>query len=221
MEFSIKALSPEKAKTGCVVLGVFQEKELTAPARRVDQATKGKLRAALADLTGKAGSTLLLRLDGVAADRVLLVGLGDRKGFAEGAYRDAVRGAANALKELGAKDAAFFLVDLKIGTRHLAWNVRHAVMGLREAFYRFDQLKSQKKSTVPSLSHVLFPITSNATLEQAKNEAVATADGTDLAKTLGNLPPNICTPTYLAEEAKKIARQFKLGVEVLEQKDLE
>jgi len=221
MEFSIKALSPEKAKTGCVVLGVFQEKELTAPARRVDQATKGKLRAALADLSGKAGSTLLLRLDGVAADRVLLVGLGERKGFAEGAYRDAVRGAANALKELGAKDAAFFLVDLKVGTRHLAWNVRHAVMGLREAFYRFDQLKSQKKSTVPSLSQVLFPITSNATLEQAKDEAIATADGTDLAKTLGNLPPNICTPTYLAEEAKKIARQFRLGVEVLEQKDLE
>ena len=221
MEFSIKALSPEKAKTGCVVLGVFQEKELTAPARRVDQAAKGKLRAALGDFSGKAGSTLLLHLPGVAAERVLLVGLGERKSFAEGAYRDAVRGAANTLKELGAKDAAFFLVDLKVGNRHLAWNVRHAVLGLREAFYRFDQLKSQKKSTVPSLTHVLFPITSNTTLEQAKSEAVATADGTDLAKTLGNLPPNICTPAYLAEEAKKLARQFKLGVEVLEKKDME
>ncbi|HEX7249345.1 MAG TPA: M17 family peptidase N-terminal domain-containing protein, partial [Burkholderiales bacterium] len=61
MEFSIKALSPEKAKAGCVVVGIYQEKELTASARRVDQASKGKLRAALPDLTGKAGSTLLLR----------------------------------------------------------------------------------------------------------------------------------------------------------------
>jgi leucyl aminopeptidase len=95
------------------------------------------------------------------------------------------------------------------------------VLGLREVFYRFDQLKSQKKSTVPSLSQVLFPITPNATLEQAKVEAVATADGADLAKTLGNLPPNICTPAYLAEEAKKLARQYKLGVEVLEKKDME
>jgi leucyl aminopeptidase len=74
---------------------------------------------------------------------------------------------------------------------------------------------------VPSLSQVLFPITPNATLEQAKVEAVATADGADLAKTLGNLPPNICTPAYLAEEAKKLARQYKLGVEVLEKKDME
>jgi leucyl aminopeptidase len=225
MEFSIKALSPEKAKMGVVVVGVFQGtadgKELSAPARRIDQAVKGKLRAALADLSGKAGSTLLLRLPGVAAERVLLVGLGERKSFAEGPYRDAVRGAANALKELGAKDAAFFLVDLKVGTRHLTWNLRHAVLGLREVFYRFDQLKSQKKSTVPSLSQVLFPITPNATLEQAKVEAVATADGADLAKTLGNLPPNICTPAYLAEEAKKLARQYKLGVEVLEKKDME
>ena len=134
MEFSIKAHSPETIKTGCVVLGVFQEKDLSAPARRVDQASKGKLRAALADLSGKAGSTLLLRLPGVAAERVLLAGLGERKSFAEGAYRDAVRGAAHALKELGAKDAAFFLVDLKVGARPLAWNVRHAVGGLRDAF---------------------------------------------------------------------------------------
>jgi leucyl aminopeptidase len=221
MEFSIKALSPEKAKTGCVVVGVFQEKELTAPARRLDQASKGRLRAALGDLSGKAGSTLLLHLPGVAAERVLLIGLGERKSFAEAAYRDAVRGAANALKELGAKDAAFFLVDLKIGTRHLSWNVRHAVSGLREAFYRFDQLKSQKKSTVPSLAHVVLPITETIQLKQALQEAVATADGTDLAKTLGNLPPNICTPTYLAEEAKKLARQYKLRLEVLEQRDME
>ena len=221
MEFSIKALSPEKAKTGCIVVGVFGEKELSAPARRVDQASKGKLRAALGDLSGKAGSTLLLRLPGVAAERVLLVGLGERKSFAETAYRDAVRGAASALKALGAKDAAFFLVDLKVGARHLAWNVRHAVQGVREVFYRFDQLKSKKKLTVPSLAQVLLPLTETIQLRQALDEAVATADGTDLAKTLGNLPPNICTPAYLADEAKKLARQYKLGVEVLEKRDME
>src|SRR4051812_24244749 len=130
MEFSIKTLSPEKAKTGCVVLGVYKDSasavkdsasavkdgagtvkdkdgstafELTAPARRVDQASKGALRKALHDLSGKTGSTLLLRnLPGVAAERVLLVGLGARGEFAESAFRDAVRAAAQALKELGA-----------------------------------------------------------------------------------------------------------------------
>jgi len=117
MEFSIKELSPEKAKTGCVVVGVYQEHELTAPARRLDQAAKGKLRQALRDLSGKTGSTLLARLPGIAAERVLLVGLGERREFAEPAYRDAVRAAANALRDLGAKDAALYLGRLDSGQR--------------------------------------------------------------------------------------------------------
>jgi leucyl aminopeptidase len=222
MEFSIKTLSPESAKTGCVVLGIHTDQELTPAAKRVDQASRGALRKALGDVSGKTGSTLLLRaLPGVAAERVLLVGLGERKESAEGAYRDAVRGAANALKELGAKEAAFFLVDGKVGTRSVSWNVRHAVLGIREAFYRFDQLKTQKKSNEPALASVVLPLSPNAQLQQALSEASATADGAALARTLGNLPSNICTPSYLAEEAKKLARQFKLHIEVLERRDME
>jgi leucyl aminopeptidase len=221
MEFSIKTLSPETAKTGCVVLGVYSEKELTAPARRVDQRSRGALKAALGDLSGKTGSTLLLRgLPNVAAERVLLVGLGAKGEFGEAAYRDAVRAAANALRELGAKDAALFLVDLKANGRPLSWNLRQAVLGVREAFYRFDELK-QKKSPAPSLEHVTLPLPPAAQLTQALAEAEATADGADLARTLGNLPSNICTPAYLAEQARKLAQQFKLQLDVLERKDME
>jgi len=225
MEFSIKTLSPETAKTGCVVLGVYggneSPKELTPPARRVDQRSRGALRAALADLSGKTGSTLLLRgVPQVAAERVLLVGLGAKKEFGEAAYRDAVRAAANALRDLGAKDAALFLADLKVNSRPLGWNLRQAVLGTREALYRFDQLR-QKKSPAPSLERVTLPLPPAAQLTQALAEAQATADGADLARTLGNLPSNICTPTYLAEQAKKLAQQFKLQLEVLERKDME
>jgi leucyl aminopeptidase len=68
---------------------------------------------------------------------------------------------------------------------------------------------------------VVVPLSPKAELQNALHEATATADGVDLARTLGNLPANICTPSYLAEEAKKIAREFKLDVEVLERKDME
>jgi leucyl aminopeptidase len=222
VEFSIKTLSPESAKSGCVVLGVHRDQELTPAAKRVDQAARGALKKALGDLPAKAGSTLLLRgLPGVAAERVLLVALGERKEFSENAYRDSVRGAASALKDLDVKDAALFLVDTKVNSRPVSWNLRHAVLGTREAFYRFDLLKTQKKPEAASLAHVTLPLGSNAQLEQALAEAQATADGADLARTLGNLPSNICTPSYLAEEAKKLARQFKLQLEVLERRDLE
>ena len=222
MEFSIKTLSPETAKAGCIVLGIHANQELTPAARRADQAARGALRKALGDLPAKAGSTLLLRgLAGVAAERILLVSLGERAEFGDSAYRDALRGAGAALKDLGAKDAAVFLVDMKVGTRHVSWNLRHAVHALREAFYRFDQMKSQKKAAAAALQSVVFPLSGKAELQKALAEAVATADGIDLAKTLGNLPPNICTPAYLAEEAKKLARQYKLGIDVLERRDME
>ena len=222
MEFSIKTLSPESAKTGCVVLGIHSGQELTAAAKRVDQASRGAVRKALGDLSDKSGSTLLLRsLPGVAAQRVLLVGLGDRKEFSETAYREAVRGAASALKELGAKDAALFIIDTKVNSRSVSWNVRQTVLGLHDAFYRFDELKTQKKASEPALEHVVLPLSSSPALQQALEEASATAEGAALARRLGNLPGNICTPTYLAEEAKKLARQFKLNVEVLERRDME
>jgi leucyl aminopeptidase len=222
MEFSIKTLSPESVKSGCVVLGVHADRELTPAAKRVDQAARGALKKALGDLPQKAGSTLLLRgLPGVAAERVLLVAMGLRKEFSENAYRESVRGAAAALKELEAKDAAFFLVDTKVSSRSVSWNLRQAVLGIREALYRFDVLKSQKAANGPALAHVTLPLAVSAQLEGALAEAQATADGAELARTLGNLPSNICTPSYLAEEAKKLARAFKLQIEVLERRDLE
>jgi leucyl aminopeptidase len=222
MEFSIKSVSPETVKSACVVLGVNADRELTPAAKRVDQASRGALRKALGDLAARTGATLLLRgLPGVAAQRVLLVSLGERKDAPEAAYREAVRGAAAALRDLDAKDAALFLVDAKIGARPVSWNLRHAVLGIRDAFYRFDQLKTQKKAPPPALAQVTLPLGASSALQQALEEATATADGADLARDLGNLPGNVCTPSYLADEAKKLARQFKLGIEVLERRDME
>jgi leucyl aminopeptidase len=222
VEFSIKTLSPESVKSGCVVIGTHSGNELTPAAKRVDQASRGALKKALGDLSAKPGATLLLReLPGIAAERVLVVAMGERKEFAENTFREAVRGAASALKDVRARDAAFFLVDTKVNARPVSWNVRQAVLGIREALYRFEQLKTQKKSDEHALAEVTLPLAANAQLEQALGEAQATADGAELARTLGNLPSNICTPSYLAEEAKKLAGQFKLQLEVLERRDME
>jgi leucyl aminopeptidase len=232
VEFSTRALAPQGAKTGCLVLGVYQASAAQAPvltraAVAADRAARGRLRAVLAhgDLSAKPGSTLLLHgVAGLAAERILLVGLGEQKDFAETAYRKAVRGAADALRELGARDAVLTLADLKVGRRSTAWNVRHAAMGLRDAFYRFDQLKTQKKAPAPALAAVTLAFQGETVIEQARaalREAAATADGVALARTLGNLPPNICTPSHLADEARKLARQFRLGLEVLERRDME
>jgi leucyl aminopeptidase len=235
VEFSIRALTPAQltggAKTGCLVLAVPGGSNAGSNAggalALADRAAKGALRRVLAqgDLADKAGATLLLqKVPGLAAERVLLVSLGERGEFGVPAFRAAIRGVAMALKGIGAKDAVLCVTDLAVRGRGLPWAVRHAALGLREAFYRFDQLKTQKKPAAPALASITLavagaPVTLQA--QAALKEAVATADGADLARTLGNLPPNVCTPAYLADEARRIARQFKLGIEVLERKDME
>jgi leucyl aminopeptidase len=227
LKFSIRTLAPAKAAAGCLVLAAQDGEKLARVAQQADKAAGGALRRALArgDLAGKAGSTLLLHgVAGIAAERVLLLRLGERGKFDASALREAVRGLATALKALGAKEAVLPVADLAVGGRGLPWTVRMAVLGLREGFYAFDQLKTQKKPPAPALESMTLafagaPVTLQA--QAALTEAVATADGADLARTLGNLPPNLCTPSYLADEARKLAKQFKLGIEVLERKDME
>jgi len=235
VQFSIRAQPPEKLQTACLVLAVFSGKAaagepgatLARAAQAADRASGGALRRALAqgDLAAKAGSTLLLHaVPGLAAKRVLLVSLGERREYGVAAFRDAIRGAAAALKGLGAKDAALYFADFAVAGRGLPWALRNAVLGVREAFYRFDQMKTQKKPPAPALGALVLALATGPVTLQAQaalKEAVATADGADLARTLGNLPPNVCTPSYLADEARKLAKQFKLGVEVLERRDME
>jgi len=226
VEFSIRSGAVESAQTGCLVVGVHQNggaHALTRATQSVDRASRGAIRRALTagDLSGKLSSTLLLRsLDGLKAERVLLVGLGERGKFGEGAYRDALRAAANVLKEIGARHALVALTESKIGRRTAEWNVRHAVLCIRDALYRFDQLKSAKPPAPPALKEVAL-LASGAGAAQALKEAVATAEGVELARTLGNLPSNHCTPAHLAEVATRLAREHKLGVEILERRDME
>ena len=115
MEFSIKALSPEKKKTGCLVLGVWQGTALTRAAQVADKASGGHIAGVLkkGDLSGRTGSSLLLQsVPHLGAERVLLVGLGEQKEFGEGAFRDAIRTAAGALRNLGARDATLAFADV-------------------------------------------------------------------------------------------------------------
>lgn len=232
MEFSIQSLPPERARAGCLVLGIFKgdapaDAVLTPAARRADRAAAGALRAALAqgDLPGRAGATLLLQqVPGLAARRVLLVSLGERAKFGAAAYRDALGAAGRALRDLGSPDAALYLAEVRTPRRPLAWNVRHAILALREAFYQFDELKTRGRAPTPALARVTLALSQGSVPAAARHalaEAAATAEGTALARRLGNLPSNICTPAFLAGEARTLARRHKLRLEVLERKDME
>jgi leucyl aminopeptidase len=228
MDFSIKTIDAKTGvssiKSGCIAVGVFENKKLSDSARELDR--KGAISAAVksGDISGKPGSTLLLRnVDGIAAERVLLVGMGNEDTPTEKNFLAAAQAIAKVFASLGTNDAVIALPADKIKDKDAAWAVRATVIALRDADYRFDAMKSKKEAEQAGVRKVTIAASATDTgaLKTVVAQSVALANGMDLTKDLGNLPGNVCTPTYLADTAKKLAKEFKLGVEVLDRKQLE
>ncbi|MBL8481205.1 MAG: leucyl aminopeptidase [Rhodocyclaceae bacterium] len=227
MEFSIKSGSPEKQRTACVVIGVFEPRKLSVPGEIIDKAADGYLADILrrGDMEGKSGSSLLLHdVRGILADRVLLVGLGKEKDFREKEYREAIAAAVRMLNETGAFEAAIYLTELPVRKRDTRWRVRQAATSALDTLYRFDLLKSKKEEVRRPLRKLTFFVERRGELpgaEEALAQGEAIAAGIALAKDLGNLPGNYCTPAHLAEQALELGRNLPIKVSVLERADMQ
>src|SRR5574340_163856 len=225
VEFSIKQSSPEKQRSGCVVVGIYEGGRLSAAAQRLDKAVAHHLSDLIArgDINGKAGSTLMLpNLANIAAERVLLVGLGKAAELDNKTSVEILRATFGALKGTPAKDAALYLIDDGVG-RDAAWVVRQAVLAAAESVYRGGSLKSKPAKAATLKSIVLATLDKpSPALKTTLDQAAATARGMELAKTLGDLPGNICTPTYLASRAQALGKAHKsIRTTVLEEKDMQ
>ncbi len=225
MEFSIKSGTPETQRTATVVVGVFEPRNLTSAAAAIDKAAKGHLSKVLksGDIDGKVGTSLLLHgVPGVAAERVLLVGLGKESDFGDKAFRNAIAKAIASVNEIGGSDATIMLTELAVSKRNAMWRVRQAVMVAADTVYRFDQLKSKKESPRSALKNVAFVVAAGEVTgaKSALAEGHAIAAGQHLMKDLANLSANYCTPSYLADQAKVLAREHKLGVDILDRSDM-
>jgi leucyl aminopeptidase len=227
VEFSIKSGSPEKQRSACVVVGVFETRKLTLPAELLDRAASGHISEILrrGDMDGKSGTTLLLHnVQGTLCDRILLIGLGKEKEFHEKEFGAAVRTAVKMLNETGALEASMFLTEIPVRKRHIGWRVRQTAMIALEATYRFDRFKSKKDDVRRPLRKLTLGVERRNELAQAEKalaQGIAIGEGAALTKDLGNLPANICSPTYLAEQAQALAKEFKLDCEILERADME
>ncbi len=225
MEFSIKQVSPEKQRSGCVVVGIFEDGKLSAAAQALDKAAKNNLSDIIArgDMSGKASSTLLLqKIPGIAAERILLVGLGKPAELNSKTAMDILRATFSALNATPAKDAALYVIDESIG-KDATFIIKQAVLAAAESSYRADSLKSKpaKPATLKNITFATLDKPSTA-LKSALDQAVAVSHGMKLTKDLGNLPGNICTPTYLAAKALALGKAHKsIKTTVLEEKDMQ
>jgi leucyl aminopeptidase len=221
MQFSIKALPIENTKTDCLVVPVVSGKRADGVA--LDPELDALIQDALksGDLPEKVGADLLIR--GTAAvQRVLLVSLGSAARPAADDFSKACRAAYARLGALGAQDALSVLGQAAVDDREPEWLLQQEVLAAREQAYRFEQMKSRKSPRRPRPSKVAlaYPSARARGLRPRLAQAVALANGMDLTRDLGNLPANVCTPTHLANTARKLGREQKLKVQVLDERQM-
>jgi leucyl aminopeptidase len=227
MEFTAKSGNPEKQRTACLVLGVYESRRLTPSAEQFDAVCGGVLSNLLrrGDLEGKPGQSLLLfNVPEAVCERVLLVGCGREREVDDRRFRQILTHTATTLNETGATEATIYLTDVAVKGRDLRWKIRQLVETVEEAAYRFDTLKSKKKAPRRPLRKININIPGRKEQpdsEQAIREGAAIAAGVKLARDLGNMPPNLCHPTYLAAQAQALAREFPtLQAHILEEPEM-
>jgi leucyl aminopeptidase len=224
LQFSLGNAAPETVACACVAVGVYEQGVLTSAAAQVDSAIGGLIKRQMdsGDISGKAGSsTLLFAPAGVSAGRVLVVGLGAQKSFDAARYQKVNIEAARAAGKLPIAEMVSFLTEVDVPGRDSAWRVRIAALASDHASYRYEAtFKPREKTRQAQLKSITFAAGADAQI--GLDQAVAIAEGVRFARELANLPPNICTPAYIGEQAQAFARgQDNVSCKVLDQVEME
>lgn len=227
MNYTAFTSSLEKKATDCVILGYFENRTLTASAKKIDQQLDGLLSKVLVrnKCSGKIGETLLLNyLPGGVAERVMLVGLGRKGNVSSKYFTKAVASAVKGLKGSGSAEIVIALSDVEIENRSASWKARQIVEVIEREIYLFQELKSDKSEKVQFSTVELF-VNKKGDLAEVNagiRTGLAIANGSKLCKDLANLPGNVCTPTYLAEQAVELSKKFpKISATILDEDELE
>ncbi|HRQ66106.1 MAG TPA: leucyl aminopeptidase [Xanthomonadaceae bacterium] len=222
LHFALSESPATDLETGCLILGLFDGSDMPPATADVDRASGGLIAHMLEsrDLSGKAGKTAMLhRPQGIKAERLLVVGLGKAAEFDAHAYRRALDSAFKALKNGPAAHAACALTALDVPGHQPAWRVRQAVLAADAQAYRYTATRKEN-GEAKQLERVSLMAPGGSAEALAQGEAIAA--GVRFARELGNLPPNICNPAYIAEQAQGIASDHEgVSCEILETPEME
>ncbi len=226
MDFSLETLALDKQQSDCIIIGIYENQELSPTALTIDKLNQGMITELIArgDIAGKNSETLLINyIPDSSINRILLVGLGEKNKVTAKLFRKALTSSINTLKATKINSANCSLIDVDVQNLDTEWKTRQIVEVFNDAVYQYKETKSEKESNV-ALKQVKINV-SDDTKNQAETglqQGIAIAHGVEHTKFLADLPGNICTPTYLAERATKLADSSdKLNIEVLEESDMQ
>ena len=212
--FTTTSAAPRRA-SGCIIVGVYGRGRLSIAAADVDAACGGAIAKLVkqGDISADVGKcTVLTTLSGVRAQRVAVVGLGEFSKFGVSQYRRAIQAAIAGIRRSKVRDLVNYLTLEDVGGANAYYLARYSVETIGTALYSFDEMKSSRKKAAAGINKIGHAIASRgdaARSSRGSEHADAIVTGMSLCRDLGNLPPNVCTPSYLARTAQRMARQHK------------
>jgi leucyl aminopeptidase len=214
MEFMAIVDAKARAPSGCAAVGIYENGDLGIAARHIDKQLSGMISGlhGSGDFSAKVGDTLMLPLlPGSPAARLLLVGLGTRAAFARKQYRKALLSCAQALGKTGASDAIVYLAMESVPELDVQYRARMVAEIFSSQAYRIPDLKTSPKPKARRLTKVQIAAADTRSAKAAAeglHAGAALASGLAFARDLANLPPNVCTPTYMGTRAQALAKEF-------------
>ena len=227
MEYFTTTSKSSRRAVDCVIVGAYERGKLGAGTEDIDNASKGEIRKRIktGDISSAVGRcTILTNVPGIKADRVAVVGLGKSGKFSPTEFRKAITAAAQAISQTKAKSVLNCLTLEPVADSVPYYLARHTAEAVGDVLYRFTQMKSGRKKKGSPLKSIGFAIAKRSDAAKAMlgaEHGEGIAAGVSLAKELGNLPANVCTPSYLARTAKKLATgNGKLTTKVLSEAEM-
>jgi leucyl aminopeptidase len=209
---------------GAIVVGVLEERVLTASAKRLDETTGGAITRAVADgrFTGKENSTLpIVAPNGLKASVLLLAGLGAPADLDRLRLSNTGGAIVAALNRLGVKQAAV-MVDAVDGSEHSpAAMAADLALGARLKSYRFDKYRTtQKAEEKPTLASLAVMTDAPGEAEAAFVPRGSLADGVFLTRDLVSEPSNNKYPQTVVDRVNELAA-IGIDVEILNREKMQ
>ena len=214
MEFKAIVDGKMHETAGCAVVGVYENGELGTAGRRMDAQLGGLIvkMSREGDFAGKLGDALMLHAPaGAATARVLLIGLGAAANFGRKQYRKSLQSAAQSLAKSGASDAIVYLTLEDISDLDVNYRARIVAEVFATQAYKIPDLKTAAKPKPKPLMSVSVAVADARGIKAASKGleiGAALGGGIALARDLANLPPNVCTPTYMGNRALQMSKEF-------------
>jgi len=217
MLYTLTQQDPTQISSECLIIGLYENAALTPAAKLIDDSNNSFISELISqnDFTGKYAQTLILfKLPNLRAKRIMLVGCGVRGKLCEKQYSQLLNQVYKALQNTGAKEAVTYLTEVEVKQRDEAWKVRQLV---EQAYYSNYRFKGYKKQPETEARLQNLKVAAAPASEKALAEAMAIGKANHFTRELADLPPNVCTPSYLAEQAQQLAHSYpSLQTEILD-----